>query len=274
MFLSKDYRAGYPGRKTIFFNAPGVLLFIFILFGAAGCSTAAAPHAGTGGRGGGPGKIKPYKVLGRWYRPVADSSGFSQEGIASWYGRKFHGRKTANGETYNMYAMTAAHKTLPLGTRVRVKNLANGRETEVRVNDRGPFVRGRIIDLSKKAAGKLGVLGPGTAPVKIWAVGSPPKAAVPSPKAPGDPSTKAEPADYTRGIFTVQVAAYQNYDNAVKLREKLEREYGFAVITTYHRGASTFYRVRVGRFDRLGLARKFAKRLWKNGHAGAFTVAE
>ena len=90
---------------------------------------------------------KPYKVFGKWYQPLPDSKGFRQRGIASWYGKDFHGKKTSNGETYDMYAMTAAHKTLPLGTYVRVHNLENNRTLEVRINDRGPFVRGRIIDL-------------------------------------------------------------------------------------------------------------------------------
>ena len=107
-------------------------------------------------RSGGPNK--PYQALGRDYVPLAADRPFSERGLASWYGKKFHGRRTASGETYNMYAMTAAHPTLPIPSYVRVRNPANGREALVRINDRGPFHAGRIIDLSYTAALKLDVL--------------------------------------------------------------------------------------------------------------------
>ena len=112
------------------------------------------------------GANKPYAVLGQPYTPLAGDPVLVERGLASWYGSKFHGRSTANGETYNMYAMTAAHKTMPLPSYARVRNPANGREVVVRVNDRGPFHASRVIDLSYTAALKLGVLG-GVAPVEI-----------------------------------------------------------------------------------------------------------
>jgi rare lipoprotein A len=115
-------------------------------------------------RAGGPNR--PYEVLGRSYTPIASDQPVSERGLASWYGRKFHGRPTANGEVYDMYAMTAAHKTMPLPSYARVRNPANGREIVVRVNDRGPFHAGRIIDLSYTAALRLGVLN-GVAPVEV-----------------------------------------------------------------------------------------------------------
>jgi rare lipoprotein A len=115
-------------------------------------------------RSGGPNK--PYEVLGQAYTPIAGDRALRETGLASWYGRKFHGRPTASGERYDMYAMTAAHKTMPLPSYARVRNPANGREIVVRVNDRGPFHAGRIIDLSYSAALKLGVLG-GVAPVEV-----------------------------------------------------------------------------------------------------------
>ena len=108
-------------------------------------------------RTGGPNK--PYEVLGETYAPLLPEAALSERGLASWYGRKFHGRRTASGELYNMYAMTAAHPTLPLPSFARISNPANGRSVIVRVNDRGPFVKGRIVDLSYTAAQKLGVLG-------------------------------------------------------------------------------------------------------------------
>jgi rare lipoprotein A len=115
-------------------------------------------------RNGGPNK--PYEIGGKTYTPLTDDRALTEKGLASWYGKKFHGRRTASGESYNMYAMTAAHKTLPIPSYVRVRNPANGKEVIVRVNDRGPFSPGRVIDLSYTAALKLGVLN-GIAPVEI-----------------------------------------------------------------------------------------------------------
>ncbi|MBH0058224.1 septal ring lytic transglycosylase RlpA family protein [Pseudoalteromonas sp. SWXJZ94C] len=113
---------------------------------------------------------RPYEVLGKRYSPMLDETGYSEEGIASWYGRKFHGYHTSNGETYDMFAMTAAHKTLPLPSFVKVTNTANGKSVIVRVNDRGPFHDDRLIDLSYAAAYKLGYYNHGTAKVKLEAV--------------------------------------------------------------------------------------------------------
>ena len=115
-------------------------------------------------RSGGPNK--PYEIAGHTYVPLTDGRALTEKGLASWYGKKFHGRRTASGEAYNMYAMTAAHKTLPIPSYARVRNPSNGKEVVVRVNDRGPFSPGRVIDLSYTAALKLGVLN-GVAPVEI-----------------------------------------------------------------------------------------------------------
>ena len=115
-------------------------------------------------------KSYSYTVLGKRYQTLADSKGFEQQGPASWYGNPFHGRKTANGETYNMNEMTAAHKELPLGTHVEVTNLSNGRKVVVRINDRGPFHGNRVLDLSRAAAEELGTLNAGVAQVQIRAL--------------------------------------------------------------------------------------------------------
>jgi len=117
-----------------------------------------------------PATQRPYAIDGVTYYPIPSAKGFAEQGIASWYGPGFHGRKTSNGETYDMYGMTAAHKTLPMDTRLLVKNLENGTQTVVRVNDRGPFIDGRIIDLSHSAARTLGIVEHGTAHVKIVAL--------------------------------------------------------------------------------------------------------
>lgn len=131
------------------------------------------------------GNKSPYTVLGKTYTVLPDSKGFVEQGIASWYGNKFHGRKTSNGEIYSMYGMTAAHKNLPIPSYVRVTNLDNGRQVVVRVNDRGPFHEGRVIDLTYAAASKLGFVKLGTAPVRVEAVG------------PGDQSATAQMAFVT-----------------------------------------------------------------------------
>ena len=116
------------------------------------------------------GNMAEYRVFGRTYRTLETSEGYEAEGVASWYGREFHGRSTSSGEPYDMYAMTAAHRTLPLPTYLEVVNLDNGRRVVVRVNDRGPFHDGRLLDVSYAAAWKLGMLGAGTARVRIRAL--------------------------------------------------------------------------------------------------------
>lgn len=115
-------------------------------------------------------KIKPYSVMGKTYWPVQSGLGFQEEGYASWYGIDFHGKKTATGEVYDMFSISAAHKTLPLGTKVRVTNMENGRELELVVNDRGPFVDGRIIDLSYASARLLGMADNGLARVRVTGI--------------------------------------------------------------------------------------------------------
>ena len=190
---------------------------------------------------------KPYVVNGQRYDPLRSGEGFVQTGVASWYGPDFHGKKTSNGETYNMYAMTAAHKTLPLGVYVRVTNTANGKQATVRVNDRGPFVKGRIIDLSYAAAKALGVVGPGTAPVRIEALGY------------QETGTKGQvayrqPASYDAGHFTVQVGAFTVAANANRLAGQLRARYGASSIQQGNVGGRLFYRVRAGNYTSLEAA--------------------
>jgi len=153
-----------------------------------------------------------------------------ERGIASWYGRPYHGRKTASGEIYNMYGVSAAHRTLPFGTNVRVHDLDNGRVVQVRINDRGPFVEGRIIDLSYGAARSLGMVGPGVARVKLEILGYGPEASpVPPP-----------------GIFSVQVGAFRELANAERLKARIEAYHWPVVILSFDRGDGMFHRVRVG----------------------------
>ena len=168
-----------------------LILLLVTAQAAAGCSLhqSSPQKAGTasyGKRG-----FKPYTIRGKTYYPLQSAHGFKEEGIASWYGRDFHGKPTASGERYDMYGMTAAHKVLPLGTQVRVTNKRNGRSILVYVNDRGPFIDDRVIDLSHTGAKKLDMLGPGTAHVVIEHVASakeaPPSLPAPAPYIPPAP---------------------------------------------------------------------------------------
>jgi rare lipoprotein A len=140
--------------------------------------------------------------------PVVVQLGQTEEGVASWYGHPYHGRQAANGEIYDMEKMTAAHRTLPFNTWVRVYDLATQRTTEVRITDRGPFVGGRIIDLSHAAAQALGIIGPGIAKVRIEVIQTPP--------------TNAP------GLFAVQVGAFRDRGNAERLRVQMESQFGTA----------------------------------------------
>ena len=223
-----------------------------------GCTTVTHPPSPS--PTGSPQQSKPYQVYGQWYYPRAHANGYTETGLASWYGRKFHGRKTANGEIYNMYGISAAHKTLPFDTVVAVRNLENGRTINLRINDRGPFVRGRIIDLSYGAAKKLGLVGPGTARVELIAIG---------PAGGFSESGMAGridvPIDYDSGKFTFQVGAFRDRGNAENLRAKLDRVYQNAHIATHENGDGIYYRVRVGYFTSLAEARKGEQVLIRDG---------
>lgn len=216
-----------------------------------------------------PATSRPYVINGKRYTPITSAAGFSENGIASWYGKKFHGRKTANGEIYNMYAMTAAHKTLPMNTWVRVYNLENNRRIDVRINDRGPFVTGRIVDLSYTGAKKLGMADQGTAKVKLVALG---RATAYSPTT--SQPTGYAPVDYYKGDFTIQVGAFQVKENALKFRDKLARRFTNAHVVTFTDWRGTFYRVRIMKYTNLKDAERFALKYEKAGLGNAFVVAE
>ncbi|MFZ7125863.1 MAG: septal ring lytic transglycosylase RlpA family protein [Desulfobacterales bacterium] len=211
---------------------------------------------------------KPYRVDGQWYQPIPDASGFQQRGTASWYGEPFHGRRTSSGEIYDMYGLTAAHKTLPMGTMVRVRNLQNGQNLDVRINDRGPFVHGRVIDLSYGAARKLGVVGPGTAPVEIAAIAAPAQAV-----AAAGGQARFAPVDLYTGNFTFQVGAFREQANALRLQRKLSSRYPNVHIASFDRGDGLYHRVRVGLARSLTEAERFESQLIGQGF-DVFIVAE
>ncbi len=187
-----------------------------------------------------------YEVYGKRYYVQSTSRGFRERGVASWYGRKFHGRPTSSGVPYDMYAMTAAHKTLPLPTRVKVTNLRNRRSVVVMVNDRGPFIDNRVIDMSYAAAVELDMITDGTAMVEVEAL----PLSRPQPVlAESNPSTVAPPGrpERTTPVLYLQVGAFGDEDNARQLRQRLANG-GFqnVVIHAEPRGVGQLYRVRVG----------------------------
>ena len=191
-----------------------------------------------------------YEVFGRRYYVLDSAENFVERGIASWYGPDFHRQPTSSGETYDMYAMTAAHKTLPLPTWVEVTNLENGRRVIVKVNDRGPFVGDRIIDLSYAAAQALDMVRAGTARVEVRALGAPPgtlvAAADAGPRARGRAPSADENAARVRELF-IQVGAFSEPDNATRLVERL-RDRGFANVFVVSDDRDALHRVRVGPF--------------------------
>ena len=175
--------------------------------------------------------------------------GATEEGMASWYGRPYHGRRTSSGEVYDMEKMTAAHRTLPFGTRVQVVNLSNGQNTEVRINDRGPFAHNRVIDVSRAAARQIQMLGPGTTRVRVRVVGLPEQA-------------------LSGGYYAVQVGAFRDRRNAERLRAEMERRYGAAGVQDYDGPQGLFHRVMVGRWTDVPGAEELQRKLAQAGHDG------
>lgn len=200
-------RHAAPRRSTA--RAAGAALASLLLLAAAGACRSASSSR--------PGPVRP---------------GYTERGVASWYGADFHGRRTASGEVYDMHGLTAAHRTLPFETLVEVRNLANGRAVVVRITDRGPFARGRVVDLSFAAAREIGLVGPGTARVELRVV----------PRWPGEPP---RPATYAETRFTVQVGAFRDSRRAAALQRELASRFPDAAVRT----EAGWHRVQVGDFD-------------------------
>jgi rare lipoprotein A len=168
-------------------------------------------------------------------------AGYTEQGEASWYGVPFHGRQASNGEIYDMNKLTAAHRTLPFETMVRVTNERNGKSTVVRITDRGPFVNNRIIDLSYAAAREIDSVGPGVVPVRLEVL-----------------STGINPE---AGFFTIQVGAFRERANAERLRQRLSAAYSPTFVKRYDTSNGTFYRVQVGKVSGEEAAKEFGERL-------------
>ncbi len=210
--------------------------------------------------------MRSYVVNGKRYYPTRVGVGDHFSGMASWYGKDFHGKKTSNGEYYNMYAMTAAHKILPMNTMVKVTNLLNNRSLVVRVNDRGPFVKSRIIDLSYAAARKLGMAGRGTAPVRLEVVGFSGKIQ--------KTRNKRNYPKMNMGGFLVQIGAFRNIEGSKVYAKRLARKYGdrySAVIKRSVWNGFNIYRVYMRGFRSEEEARDF---IGYGGFDGAFIVRD
>jgi rare lipoprotein A len=169
---------------------------------------------------------RPYTVLGRTYAPAVNDDPMKERGLASWYGRKFHGQKTSIGETYDMFAMTAAHKTFPIPSYARVTNVKTGQSVVVRVNDRGPFHEDRVIDLSYAAAARIGIAGPGSGFVEVERVfAGRPVVAVAAAAAPPQPAIVETPLVTTdQGGLYLQLGAFSSAENAEAFRARIVRE--------------------------------------------------
>jgi rare lipoprotein A len=203
------------------------------------------------------GNPSSYVVLGKRYSVMASSKGYVQRGIASWYGNKFHGHKTSNGEIYNMYAMTAAHKTLPIPCYLQVTNLKNGRQVVVRVNDRGPFHENRIIDLSYAAASKLGIAENGTGLVELRAL-EPGESTRPPTRIADDGAPAPTPAPTHTRLY-LQLGSFVSRDNAESLRAQLTlNNVTDATILESRVDRRNIYRVRIGPLSSVAEADKLA----------------
>ena len=193
---------------------------------------------------------RPYEVFGQSYVPLAAGQPYRERGTASWYGKKFHGQKTSSGEVYDMYAMSAAHKTLPIPSYARVTNVANGKSVVVRINDRGPFHSDRIIDLSYAAAFRLGYVQAGSATVEVESV------------QPGERNPEIAQARVpSPGGIYLQVGAFSSRENAEDLRARVVRELAWLSEHVQVLAAGGLWRLRVGPYDSSDAARSVAERI-------------
>ncbi|MFH1148260.1 MAG: septal ring lytic transglycosylase RlpA family protein [Pseudomonadota bacterium] len=210
---------------------------------------------------------RPYEIFGETYYPLPSADGYVEEGLASWYGPDFHSKATACGEVYDMYDHTAAHKILPMQTYVRVLNIENGLDTVVRINDRGPFVKGRVIDLSLAAAREIGIYANGTSYVRLQALGMPTEVFENGRKV-----TRFVSGNYAVGDFWIQVGAFTQKENAERLKNDLLKSRAKVELEPYDRGDMLFYRVQVFASTDLDKARAL-EREFSSAYPNAFLVA-
>ena len=232
-----------------------------------------------GSDGGGGYKVgDPYQVNGKWYYPAEDAY-YDEVGVASWYGEPFHGRRTANGETYDMNQLTAAHKTLPMPVYVRVTNLDNGRSLVLRVNDRGPFAHERVIDVSRRSAQLLGFEQAGTARVRVQVVDPDSGVAVArqDPEAPPEPTTTTAAVDFISeepaSAIYIQAGAFAEADNAQSASQRLATIDDVQIYRVIANGVP-YYRVRLGPYTSLESAGDMRYRVMAAGFPEARIVID
>lgn len=219
------------------------------------------------------GNMSNYEVFGKTYYTLASSKGYVERGVASWYGNKFHGRRTSSGEPYDMYKMTAAHKTLPLPSYAEVTNLDNGRKVVVRINDRGPFHGDRLIDLSYSAATKLGITAKGTGRVEVRAIDPDKYAAQPA----GEKSqTLATQNNNLQNVaLFLQVGAFSTLSKAEQIKNRIQQEISERVqIKPFNRQGNDLYRVRVGPLASAEVGQRVAQRLLNLGFSDTRIITE
>jgi rare lipoprotein A len=242
---------GNSGRAAFEARRKGAVLLLATVLFMAGCAhRQVSTQPPTPAPGPSAPATQPSLPSGTERQPAIPGQ-YVEEGVASWYGAPFDGHRTSNGEIYDMHQFTAAHRTLPFNSVVRVTNLTNGKQTEVRINDRGPFVANRVIDLSLSAAQAIGMVGPGTAQVRLEIIAGP---------------------NPTVGFFGVQVGAFLRQENAARLKAQLEASYAPVNIVTYDSPYGLFYRVRVGRYGTADAARQLALELHENQQFTTFVV--
>jgi rare lipoprotein A len=214
---------------------------------------------------------KPYSVFGVGYRPLASAKGYRERGVASWYGKKFHGHRTSNGEIYDMYAMTAAHKTLPLPSYARVRNLNNGKSVIVRVNDRGPFRENRLMDLSYAAAARLGIIGTGTGIVEIEGLSG----NEPAPRTARAAEIIPEAVAAEAPRLYLQVGAFTSRENAEALLYRLAQANLKPVhIEPGEHEKVNIFRVRIGPFNTVDDGDQMAARVSTHGFPSPIIVVD
>lgn len=252
------------------------VLFIALL---ASCTFAPPKRAQT--PSGSPATMRPYVVFDKKYQPQEKPQGHVFRGTASWYGDQFHGRKTANGERYNMHDLTAAHTTLPMNTQVRVQNLNNNKHVVVRINDRGPFAKNRVIDLSRRAAEVLGMIGSGTAPVEVTVLNGKKTPLHPAASPAQNQNSATDDMDVwlsnsaffddntslyaddkisQNPVWAVQIGAFSQIDSAEQWRQQYHGYQGFpAAIRTEEQNGQQWYKVYLHGFANESAARFFVE---------------
>jgi rare lipoprotein A len=265
------------------------LLTLFYLFFIVSCSVTSHRVPRT---------QESYVINHKRYYPIPSAEGYNEVGIASWYGGKFHGRLTSNGEIYNMYSMTAAHKTLPMNTMLLIKNLDNGKQTVVRINDRGPFVQGRIVDLSLKAAEAIGIDNKGIARVQAIALGEEGTNTATNTQSDAQTNARTNTATNTRinittdittktpeespaltykefstGEFYVQIGTFTEKPHATRLQKRFADAGHSTVIQRNFESEPMRYMVQVYVGKTMQKAKRAEKALLENGYSGAFIIA-